>query len=189
MTTCYTIADTTTETAAIAVRTIAFSAPVVGYETNSRFGLRRLSFERRARIHEGLDSAAPSGTPILAAGNGVVEEAGPKGQYGNYIRIRHANGYQTAYGHMRGFAAGMHAGMKVRQGQLIGYLGNTGLSTGPHVHFEVLVNNRFVDPMSIQVPREKKLEGRQLADFQRERMRIEDLMHRPPVRVALIEGH
>ena len=115
---------------------------------------------------------------------GTIEEAGHKGYYGNYIRIRHANGYHTAYGHMVRLAAGVKEGVKVRQGQVLGYVGSTGLSSGPHLHFEVLVNSRFVDPMSIQVPRERKLEGRDLADYQKERARIDDLMKRSPVMTA-----
>ena len=132
-------------------------------------------------MHTGVDWACAPGTPIMAAGNGVIEEAGRKGEYGNYVRIRHANGYKTAYGHMSRFAPGVGAGVKVRQGQVIGFVGSTGLSSGPHVHFEVLVNNGFVDPMSIQVPRERQLAGKQLADFQKERARIDALMRRNPV--------
>ena len=119
--------------------------------------------------------------PILASGNGIVEEAAHKGYNGNYVRIRHANGYHTAYSHMSRFASGMEPGVKVRQGQVIGFVGSTGLSSGPHLHFEVLVNNQFVDPMSIQVPREKQLLARDLADFQRERTRIEEIKARAPV--------
>ena len=122
--------------------------------------------------------------PILASGNGIVEEAAHKGYNGNYVRIRHANGYHTAYSHMSRFASGMEPGVKVRQGQVIGFVGSTGLSSGPHLHFEVLVNSRFVDPMSIQVPRERKLEGKELAEFQKERARIEELMRRAPVMTA-----
>ena len=118
----------------------------------------------------------------------MIEEAGPKGQYGNYIRIRHANGYQTAYAHMSRFAAGVAPGVRVRQSQIIGYSGNTGFSTGPHLHYEVLVNNQFVDPLSIQVPRERRLTGRQLVEFQKERARIEDLLRRQPIRVEQISG-
>jgi murein DD-endopeptidase MepM/ murein hydrolase activator NlpD len=117
----------------------------------------------------------------LAAGNGVIEEAGRKGEYGNYVRIRHANGYQSAYAHMSRFAPAAEPGARVRQGELIGYIGNTGLSAGPHLHFEILVNNRHVDPLSIEVPRERRLTGRQLADYQKERTRIDDLMSRAPV--------
>ena len=154
----------------------------------SGFGMRRHPLLNQVRMHTGVDYSAPIGTPIIAAGNGVIEEQGHKGQYGNYVRIRHANGYQTAYGHMLGrIPPDIRAGAKVRQGQIIGYLGNTGLSTGPHLHFEILVSNRFVDPMSIQVPKERRLTGKQLTDFQRERSRIEELMRRPPVRVAQLD--
>lgn len=155
----------------------------------SGFGIRFHPLLNQRKLHSGIDWAGPPGTPIVAAGNGTIEEAGYKGQYGNYVRIRHANGYQTAYGHMRSIAPGMRGGLKVRQGQVIGYIGTTGLSSGPHLHFEVLVNNRFVDPLSIQVPREKRLTGRQLATFQRERVRIDELMRRPPVRVSNLEPH
>ena len=154
----------------------------------SGFGVRFHPLLNTRKMHTGIDWAAQIGTPILASGTGVIEEAGPKGQYGNYIRIRHANGYQTAYAHMSRFAQGVREGVKVRQGQVIGFVGNTGFSTGPHLHYEVLVNNRFVDPLSIQMPQERKLTGRQLADFQKERGRIDELMRRPPVRVAQVES-
>lgn len=150
----------------------------------SGFGFRLHPLLNEKRMHTGVDWATAPGTPILAAGNGVIEEAGRKGQYGNYVRIRHANGYQTAYGHMSRIGDGVVEGVKVRQGQVIGYVGSTGMSSGPHLHFEVLVNTRFVDPLAIQVPRERQLEGRELLDFQRERARIDDLMRRAPVRTA-----
>ena len=102
---------------------------------------------------------------MLAAGNGVVEEAGRKGQYGNYIRIRHANGYHTAYGHLLRFKKGIVPGVKVRQGEIIAYVGATGLASGPHLHYEVLINSRFVDPLGIQVPRERELTGRAARRF------------------------
>jgi murein DD-endopeptidase MepM/ murein hydrolase activator NlpD len=150
----------------------------------SGFGVRYHPLLNTRKMHTGVDWACADGTPVLASGTGVIEEVGHKGYYGNYIRIRHANGYHTAYGHMHRFAAGVETGTKVRQGQVIGYVGSTGLSSGPHLHFEVLVNSRFVDPMSIQVPRERKLDGKDLADFQKERARIDDLMHRAPVMTA-----
>lgn len=159
--------------------------PVRGNEVRltSGFGVRFHPLLNSRKMHTGVDWACSVGTPIIAAGNGTIEEVGRKGYYGNYIRIRHANGYQTAYGHMSRFAD-VHPGMKVRQGQVIGFVGSTGLSSGPHVHFEVLVNSRFVDPMSIQVPRERKLEGKDLAEFEKERARIDELMHRAPVMTA-----
>lgn len=147
----------------------------------SGFGTRRHPLLGDFRPHTGVDWAAPIGTPILAAGNGTIEEADRKGQYGNYVRIRHANGYQTAYAHMSRFGPGIREGVKVRQGQVIGFVGNTGFSTGPHLHYEVLVNNRYVDPMQIQVPRERRLTSKQAADFQRERQRLDEMMRRPPV--------
>lgn len=150
----------------------------------SGFGYRRHPLLNKRRMHTGVDWATTSGTPILAAGNGEIEEAGRKGQYGNYVRIRHANGYQTAYGHMRRVGSGVAAGVKVRQGQVIGYVGSTGMSSGPHLHFEVLVNKRFVDPLKIKVPKERQLEGRELLSFQRERARIDELMRRAPVKTA-----
>ena len=150
----------------------------------SGFGVRYHPLLNTRKMHTGVDWACAPGTPVLASGNGVIEEATHKGYYGNYIRIRHSNGYHTAYGHMHHFADGVEPGVKVRQGQVIGYVGTTGLSSGPHLHFEVLVNTQFVDPMSIQVPRERKLEGRELADFQKERARIDELMRRAPVMTA-----
>ena len=147
----------------------------------SGFGSRRHPILGYLRPHNGIDWAGPVGTPILAAGNGVIEEAKFKGEFGNYIRIRHANGYQSAYAHMSRYAPTSREGAKVRQGEVIGYIGTTGLSAGPHVHFEILVNTRPVDPLSIQVPRERQLSGKQLADFQKERARVDELMRRQPV--------
>jgi murein DD-endopeptidase MepM/ murein hydrolase activator NlpD len=155
--------------------------PVKGGRYTSGFGDRRHPLLKYLRKHTGVDWAAPSGTPILAAGDGTVEKVGREGGYGNYVRIRHANGFATAYGHMLRYAPGMEKDVTVKQGQVIGYVGSTGLSTGPHCHFEVMVNNQFVNPMTIQVPRGLQLTGRQLAEFQRERRRIEGLMQMDPV--------
>jgi len=150
----------------------------------SGFGLRRHPLLGEYKMHTGIDWAAPVGTPILAAANGTIEEAGRKGYNGNYVRIRHANGYQTAYSHMSRFAPGAAPGAKVRQNQIIGYIGTTGLSSGPHLHFEILINNQFVNPLSVEVPRERQLTGKDLADFTAERNRIDDLMRRAPVQTA-----
>jgi murein DD-endopeptidase MepM/ murein hydrolase activator NlpD len=152
--------------------------PVAQAVMRSGFGLRRHPVLGYSKMHTGVDWAAPRGTPIYAAGNGVVELAERNGGYGNQIKIQHANGYETAYGHMQGFAKGMKPGVRVRQGQVIGYVGSTGLSTGPHVHYEVLVNKRFVNPMRIKVPRGREIEGPALAEFQRERERIDGLVGR-----------
>jgi murein DD-endopeptidase MepM/ murein hydrolase activator NlpD len=150
----------------------------------SGYGMRFHPLLNEKRMHTGVDWATTPGTPILAAGSGIIEEAGRKGQYGNYIRIRHPNGYHTAYGHMLRFRKGVAAGIKVRQGEIIGYVGSTGLASGPHLHYEVLINSRFVDPLAIQVPRERELHDRELNDFQKERARIDDLRHLSPVMTA-----
>jgi murein DD-endopeptidase MepM/ murein hydrolase activator NlpD len=163
--------------------------PVKAARLTSGFGYRKHPLLHTLRLHSGVDWAGPVGTPILASGNGTIEVAGREGGYGNYVRIRHANGYKTAYGHMLRFAEGVAKGVKVRQGQVIGFLGNSGLSTGPHLHYEVLVNNRFTNPLSIKIPRSRQLQGRLLSDFRKEKARIDDLMHRAPVktRVAAVE--
>jgi murein DD-endopeptidase MepM/ murein hydrolase activator NlpD len=150
----------------------------------SGYGMRLHPVLTVPRMHTGVDWSAPVGTPILAAGNGVIEEAVRKGQYGNYVRVRHANGYQTTYGHLSRFGPNIRQGAKVRQGEVLGFVGCTGLCSGPHLHYEVLVNSRYVDPLQIQVPRERRLTGKQLADFQKERARIEELMRRSPVMTA-----
>lgn len=153
----------------------------------SGFGFRRHPILGYARPHNGVDWAGPIGTAIMAAGGGTIEEAGRKGEFGNYIRVRHANGYQTAYAHMSRFAPGISEGVRVRQGQVIGFIGNTGLSAGPHLHFEVLINRQPVDPMTIQVPKERRLTGINLREFQKERGRIDELMRRNPVSARIID--
>ncbi len=163
--------------------------PVKAARLTSGFGYRRHPLLKTLRLHSGVDWAGPVGTPIMASGNGTIEVAGREGGYGNYVRIRHANGYKTAYGHMLRFAEGVAKGVKVRQGQIIGFIGNSGMSTGPHLHYEVFVNNRFTNPLSIKIPRSRQLQGRLLSEFRREKSRIDDLMHRSPVKtqVAAVE--
>jgi murein DD-endopeptidase MepM/ murein hydrolase activator NlpD len=145
----------------------------------SGFGSRRHPILGYTKMHTGVDWAAPLGTQIYASGNGTIEKAGWESGYGKYIRIKHNYGYETAYGHMTAFARGMEPGVKVRQGQMIGYVGSTGQSTGPHVHYEILVNSRFVDPMRIKLPRGRVLEGPVLATFEHERDKIDGMMTQP----------
>jgi murein DD-endopeptidase MepM/ murein hydrolase activator NlpD len=147
----------------------------VGIET-SPFGYRNHPLLHIKEFHSGVDWAAPVGTPIFAAGNGTIEEIGPKGGYGKYVRIRHADGYETAYGHMTAFARGLDVGSRVRQGQVIGFVGSTGLSTGSHVHFEIHINDRFVDPMTVKLPRGRVLDSSSLAQFERDRRQLDTLM-------------
>jgi murein DD-endopeptidase MepM/ murein hydrolase activator NlpD len=158
--------------------------PVLAGIMRSGFGLRRHPILGYTKMHTGVDWAAPSGTPIYASGNGVVEKAGWESGYGKYVRIRHTNGYETAYGHMTAFARGIDENTRVRQGQVIGFVGSTGLSTGSHLHYEILVNGRFVDPMRIKLPRGRVLEGPMLSSFEQERERLDGIMARKPARVA-----
>ncbi|MEX0842110.1 MAG: M23 family metallopeptidase, partial [Xanthobacteraceae bacterium] len=150
----------------------------------SGFGFRRHPILGVSKMHTGVDWAAPSGTPIYASGNGTVENAGWESGYGKYVRVRHANGYETAYGHMTAFARGIEPGVRVRQGQAIGFVGSTGLSTGAHLHYEILVNDRFVDPMRIRLPRGRVLEGPVLAEFEKERERLDHMMTRTSAQYA-----
>jgi murein DD-endopeptidase MepM/ murein hydrolase activator NlpD len=152
----------------------------------SGFGERNHPLLHYMKTHTGVDWAAPFGTPIFAAGNGTIDEIGLKGGYGKYVRIRHANGYQTAYGHMTAFARGLNVGSRVRQGQIIGFVGSTGLSTGAHVHYEILVNDRFVDPMRVKLPRGRVLEGTSLALFEKTREQLDTLMVQGPGRIAQV---
>jgi len=150
--------------------------PVAEGIMTSPFGMRSHPILGYVRAHTGVDWAAPRGTPIYASGNGEIEEIGPKNGYGKYIRIRHANGYETAYGHMSAYARNMEVGTHVHQGQVIGYIGSTGLATGPHLHYEILINGRFVDPMKVKLPRGRVLEGGELASFDHERDRLDGVM-------------
>lgn len=152
--------------------------PISDGEMRSGFGMRYHPIMRYSKMHTGVDWANRIGTPILAAGNGTVIKAEWDSGYGRRIEIQHANGYVTTYSHQSAFAKGIAPGVKVRQGQVIGFLGNTGLSTGPHLHYEVMVNGNFVNPMKIKVPRGRELEGRTLAEFKRQRDEIQGLIVR-----------
>ncbi|MDN2566972.1 M23 family metallopeptidase [Aquibium sp. A9E412] len=150
--------------------------PVPNGRFTSGFGMRRHPILGYAKMHTGVDWAAPRGTPIIASGNGVVEKAGWSGGYGRQTIIRHNNGYKSSYSHQSAIAKGVRAGAKVRQGQVIGYVGSTGLSTGNHLHYELTVNGSRVDPMRVRLPDSRALKGEDLAAFQRERDRIDALL-------------
>jgi murein DD-endopeptidase MepM/ murein hydrolase activator NlpD len=150
--------------------------PVNNAIMRSGFGGRRHPILGYTKMHTGVDWSAPYGTPIFASGNGMIEKVGWEGGYGKYIRVKHNNGYETAYGHMSAYAKGMEPGKRVRQGQVIGFVGSTGLSTGAHVHYEILVNGRFVDPMRVKLPRGRSLEGPMLAGFEKARDQIDTQM-------------
>jgi murein DD-endopeptidase MepM/ murein hydrolase activator NlpD len=160
--------------------------PIIGGVFRGGFGMRRHPLLGYTRMHSGVDWSAPVGTPIMASGNGVVIKADWVNGYGRRVEIQHPNGYVTTYNHMSGFGRGITRGVRVTQGQIVGFLGSTGLSTGPHLHYEVMVNGSFVDPMRIRVPRGRTLEGRVLSEFERERLRIEQMMRRAGPQIARI---
>jgi hypothetical protein len=159
--------------------------PIAEGDMTSPFGMRYHPILHYARMHTGVDWAGPIGTPIFAAGNGVIIEAGWDGGYGRRVEIQHANGYVTTYNHMSGFGRGVVEGAHVIQGQTIGYLGDTGLATGPHLHYEVIINGNFVDPMAIKLARTREFDGKMLAAFKRERDRIDQLMAQSPSAAAM----
>ena len=152
--------------------------PINGARLSSGFGNRKHPILGYTKLHKGTDFAAPTGTPIYAAGNGRLVTYGPNGTYGNFAKIEHANGYTTAYAHMSRFAKGLKRGSHVKQGQVIGYVGTTGRSTGPHLHYEVYVSGKAVNAMTLKLPTGRKLEGDMLEAFKQERARIEALRDR-----------
>ncbi|GLS20823.1 membrane protein [Labrys miyagiensis] len=155
--------------------------PIDGGEMRSTFGMRRHPILGYYKMHTGVDWADKIGTPIHATGNGTIVKAGWTNGYGRHIEIQHANGYVTTYSHMSGFARTSVEGAQVTMGEVIGYLGMTGLATGPHIHYEVKINGSFVDPMRIKLPQGRELNGDLLTAFKQERDRIEGLMSKAPV--------
>jgi murein DD-endopeptidase MepM/ murein hydrolase activator NlpD len=155
------------------VRKALLRTPVEGARISSGFGKRKHPILGYTKMHKGLDFAAPTGTPIYAAGDGIVEAAGRNGGYGNYIRIRHNDTYSTAYAHLHRIDSRVKRGARVQQRQIIGYVGSTGRSTGPHLHYEVLINGEQTNPLSVRLPTGKTLKGPELARFERERADIE----------------
>ena len=149
---------------ASAARTL-IRTPISGARLSSSYGMRRHPVSGYNAMHKGVDFAAPTGTPIVAAGSGVVTKSGWLGSYGRYIRIRHNGTYDTAYAHMSKIARGITRGARVEQGQVIGYVGSTGRSTGPHLHYEILVNNRKVNPMTVSLPTGERIPPELLDDF------------------------
>ena len=162
--------------------------PLNGGKFRSGFGMRRHPIYKYTKMHRGVDWSAPRGTPIMAAGNGTVIKAGWASGYGRRIELRHTNGYTTTYSHMTGLAKGIKEGSRVTQGQIIGYVGSTGLSTGPHLHYEVLVNGRYMDPMRIKLPKGRTLDGEMRTAFETERYRVDTLIDkaRKPSRIAAV---
>ncbi|MBN43106.1 MAG: peptidase M23 [Alphaproteobacteria bacterium] len=154
------------------VRKALMKTPLDGARLSSRFGNRKHPILGYTRLHAGVDFAAPTGTPIYAAGDGTVEIAKTNGGYGKYIRIRHNGTYSTAYAHLNGYARGIRRGKRVRQGQVIGYVGSTGRSTGPHLHYEIHRDGRPINPLGLKLPSGEKLVGERLEKFQELRAEV-----------------
>lgn len=156
------------------MRKALMRTPIDGARISSGFGVRRHPVLGYTKMHKGMDFAAPTGTPIYAAGDGTVEKAGRFSSYGNYVRIRHTGSTKTAYAHMSRFAKGVTPGTRVKQGQVIGYVGTTGRSTGPHLHFEVLESGRQVNPRHMKTQQGESLKGTDLANFKSRIRKIDD---------------
>ncbi|HSV29178.1 MAG TPA: peptidoglycan DD-metalloendopeptidase family protein [Candidatus Omnitrophota bacterium] len=172
------------------IKKALLKTPVDGAKISSGFGMRSHPILGYTKMHKGIDFAVPTGTPIQAAGDGTVEMAGFNGAYGNYVRVRHGSGYATAYAHMSRIAVGMKPGKRVSQGQIVGFVGSTGRSTGPHLHYEVMVGNAQVNPLSIKMPTNTKLAGRDLERFKATKRETDTLLAKipPSTRLALNQG-
>ncbi len=155
--------------------------PVDGARITSGFGMRFHPVLGYSRMHKGIDFGVPVGTPVMAAGAGTIQLEGHLGGYGNYVRINHGNGYATAYGHLSRFAPGIHIGSRVRQGQIVAYSGNTGMSTGPHLHYEILIGGNQTNPLKVKVATGRKLDGRDLHRYLDSRIRTDDLLASLPL--------
>ena len=167
------------------VRRGLMRTPISGVRISSRFGMRRHPVLGYTKMHTGVDFAAGRGTPIHAAGPGIVIHAGWRGGYGRTIMIKHPNGYVTLYAHQSRFAPGIHKGVRVRQGQVIGYVGATGRTTGPHLHYEVRINGRPVNPLRVRTATQLRLRGKVLEQFRKRVARIEKLLETVPVNTQI----
>ena len=157
------------------VRKTLMKTPINGARLSSSFGKRKHPILGYTKMHTGTDFAAPMGTPILASGDGRVTKAGWCGGGGNCVKIKHNNTYQTIYAHMSKFGRGIKRGVKVKQGQIIGYVGSTGLSTGPHLHYEVIENGRKINSQKLRLPSGKILKGEERKNFEVDKIKIDVL--------------
>jgi len=159
-----------------AAKGMLMKTPVDGARISSGFGSRFHPVLGYTRMHKGVDFAVPVGTPVMAAGGGTIQFMGEASGYGNFVVISHTAGFSTAYGHLSRFAAGMRRGAKVRQAQVFAYSGNTGLTTGPHLHYEIRVNNAQVNPLTIKMASGRTLSGRELSSFLQTRLKIDETL-------------
>ena len=165
-------------------RTI-MKTPINGAKLTSRYGKRKHPVLGYTKLHRGIDFAAPAGTPIFAAGDGIVEKAGWNGSYGRYIRIRHTGTYKTAYAHLSGIHKRIKIGSRISQGKIIGYVGSSGRSTGAHLHYEVLRNDKQVNPMNIKLPAGKNLNKKYLSAF---KQKVKQVLNQKLVLEKMVEN-
>ncbi len=156
------------------VRKALLRTPIDGARLSSGYGKRRHPVLGYTRMHRGVDFSAPSGTPVMAAGDGVVEFAGTNGGYGRYLRIRHNASFKSAYAHLKGFSKDVRVGSRVKQGQIVAYVGSTGMSTGPHLHYEIHQGDKQINPLSLKLPTGRQLSGDALRTFQTQRAQLEE---------------
>ena len=157
------------------VKKALMKTPINGARLSSPFGMRKHPIDGYNKMHKGTDFAAPMGTPIMASGDGIVKKAGWCGGGGNCIKIKHNSTYQTVYAHMSKFARGIKSGVRVKQGQTIGYVGSTGKSTGPHLHYEVIVNGKKVNSQKLKLPSGKILKGKERKLFETNKIKLDVL--------------
>ena len=157
------------------IKKALMKTPINGARLSSPFGMRKHPIDGFNKMHRGTDFAAPTGTPIMASGDGVVKKAGWCGGGGNCVKIRHNSTYQTIYAHMSKFARGIKTGVRVKQGQTIGYVGSTGKSTGPHLHYEVIVNGKKVNSQKLRLPSGKILKGKERKLFETKKIKLDVL--------------
>lgn len=171
------------------VKKALLKTPINGAHMTSGFGMRVHPLLGYSKMHKGIDFGAAVGTPIYAAGDGVIEDAGHKGGYGNYVRVKHSANYETAYGHASRIAKGIHSGVHVKQGQVIAYVGSTGFSTGPHLHYEILINGTQVNPSGVKFRTGQTLGGHELLQFKHEKAQVQTALNTLPkkTQVASLE--
>ena len=157
------------------IKKALMKSPINGARLSSAFGMRKHPIDGYNKMHKGTDFAAPMGTPIMASGDGVIKKAGWCGGGGNCVKIRHNSSYETVYAHMSKFARGIKSGVRVKQGQIIGYVGSTGKSTGPHLHYEVIVNGKKVNSQTLKLPSGKILKGKQRKIFETKKIKLDVL--------------
>jgi len=167
------------------VRKALLRTPINGAKITSGFGMRSHPIMGYSKMHRGVDFGAPTGTPIYASGDGTVDYVGRKGGYGNYLRIKHNPKYGSAYAHISRFASGLRPGQKVKQGQIVAYVGTTGMSTGPHLHYEILVNNEQVNPSSVKFKAGNILQGKEMAAFKKNMEQIQAQLASTPRKTDL----